>query len=304
MILIIDGNNLAARNAHANAGLCRSDLTPTGAVYGSIRSLKSLIELFKPERVICVFDKGWSNWRLKLYPEYKADRKDINKTPEEIKEKERYIAQVNRLKEYIACLPMTLIQIKYTEADDIIAHILNKAIAEKKAEEFILVSNDKDFWQFIPFGVKIFDGMKGCFIDDFYIERELQIKSNQYIFYKSMLGDKGDNIFSVKGFGEKAAINVLNKKPCTCIADTKQNAMEITKKKDDKYQKFIDNFSIVERNYKLINLTDQLYLPEETKIEIDSSYNHKNLFSNNIYELIHKDEIKWDDIFLDVFKKL
>jgi DNA polymerase-1 len=294
MILLIDGNNLAARANFIDPNLHRSDGIKTGLVFIAIKSIKFLIEKFNPTKTIVVFDRGWSKKRIEIYPEYKENRKDIYRTQKEIEEKNAYINQIKRFQEYISCLPINQVFIKSTEADDIIAYILNKF-----KDEVILVSSDSDFYQFIPYGVKIYDGIKQQFIDNQYVFNKLGIDSSDYLFYKSMLGDKTDNITSINGFGEKAAISVLQKSKCTQLQQLKENASSVSKKKEDKYQKFVDNFNIIERNYKLISLIENDLLEEEQKIEIEKLLNESVSFKQEkIFSLINEDEIKWD---LDFF---
>lgn len=299
MILLIDGNNLAARANFAEPNLKRTDGTPTGVVYISLRSIKTLIETFKPEKIIFAFDKGWSNWRLNIYPNYKANRKDIYKTPEEIEAKEKYINQIKRFQKYLDYLPFPKVVEKYVEADDIIGYILCQFIDKNKQEEIILISNDKDFYQFIPYGVKIYDGIQQCFIDENYINNKLGIPSNQYIFYKSMLGDKGDNIDSIKGFGEKAAVNVISSGPINKIEDIREITKNLSGKK---YKDITNNFHIIERNYEIINLINNKALTEEQIVKIKEQINITPKFDlEGLKKMCLEDEIKWNEEFLNSF---
>ena len=52
--LIIDANNLLHRVFHVSKVLKKS--TPTSHIYLFLNSLKSLVELFSPKKVICVWD--------------------------------------------------------------------------------------------------------------------------------------------------------------------------------------------------------------------------------------------------------
>ena len=52
--LIIDANNLLHRVFHVSKVLEKS--TPTSHIYLFLNSLKSLVELFSPKKVICVWD--------------------------------------------------------------------------------------------------------------------------------------------------------------------------------------------------------------------------------------------------------
>lgn len=292
--LIIDGNNLAARNNFMNPDLRSPDGRKTGAVFGSIRSIKMLIEMFAPEETIVVFDMGWSKRRLEMYPEYKANRKDVHKTPEEIKSKEEYITQIKRLQVYIEHLPIKQVRVKSTEADDIIAYLLNKS---SNKNETVLVSNDSDFYQFVQFGVKIYNPILSQFIDDKYIKEKLKIQSSEYLMYKAMLGDGSDNISAIKGFGEGAAVKILQTGLCKSISDAKQIAATM---KGVKFENLVNSFNLVERNYKLIDLLTD-YLDNDTKEQIESQLITNKTLNHDIFNLCKEDGIKWD---LDYIQKI
>ena len=85
--------------------------------------------MIRPTRTIVVFDgKGGSNRRRKIFPQYKMGRKmsyRLNRannylTREE--EQKMMIRQLNRVVEYLECLPITLINIENNEADDVIGY--------------------------------------------------------------------------------------------------------------------------------------------------------------------------------------
>lgn len=294
-LLIFDGNNLAARCNYANSELRRKDGTKTGVVYGSIRSIKSLSEKFNPKKIVVVFDMGWSKRRLEIYPEYKQNRKDEHKTEEEIKGKQEYISQIKRLQEYLECLQINSIRIQKTEADDIIAYILQNINKEKT----ILVSTDSDFYQFIQFGIKIYHPIQNCFIDDDYMVNKIGVNSKNYLLFKSMLGDDTDDIPGIKGFGNGAALKIMKSQEIKKIEDLKESAL---KQKGKKFQAFVQNFNIVERNYKLIDLVNN-YLDDNTIIEICNQLNKIKVFNPKILELSREDEINWDESFFNFCRK-
>jgi DNA polymerase-1 len=298
--LIFDGNNLAARCNFANKDLTRSDGTKTGVVYGSIRSIKFLIEKFKPEKVIVVFDMGWSKRRLEIYPEYKQNRKNEFKTQEEINAKNEYINQIKRLQEYLEYLNISTIRIPKTEADDIIAFLLNLDIAKNAQDKTILISTDTDFYQFVHYGVKIYHPIQCTFIDEDYIKNKFEIDSKKYLLFKSMLGDKTDDISGVKGFGESAAKKVMKSYEINKIEDLKESALL---QKGEKFKNFVKNFDIIKRNYKLIDLIS-CYLDKETQDEIINQLKKEKVFDESILNICKEDEINWGHNFFSFCKSL
>jgi len=265
MIVIFDGNNMTARASSVDSGLARKkDGIPTGVVYISLKMLKSSVENLSPSKVYVAWDRGRSKARKDLYPEYKATR-DVNLTPEEKLSKEMYYAQIDRLKKYLDNLPVVQLEYHYTEADDIIGYLVKHA-KELGNEDVCVVSTDEDFLQLIPLGVKIYNPIKEKYITSEDVKEKFKITSSNFIYYKSMVGDSSDNIKGVKGFGAAAAVSLLDEEVKE-LKELKVRAEKFTKKK--KYKDFIENFSIIERNYKIINLLDLSdFLSEETKNSI------------------------------------
>ena len=74
-VLIIDGLNTFIR-VFSVIPTTNDDGIHVGGIVGFLRSIGYTINMFRPTRVIIVFDgKGGSSRRRKLYPEYKQKRK-------------------------------------------------------------------------------------------------------------------------------------------------------------------------------------------------------------------------------------
>ena len=74
-VLLIDGMNLFIRVFSA-IPTTNEDGVHVGGIVGFLRSIGYTINMFRPTRVIIVFDgKGGSTRRRKLFPEYKQKRK-------------------------------------------------------------------------------------------------------------------------------------------------------------------------------------------------------------------------------------
>ena len=109
--------------------------------------------MIRPTRTIVVFDgKGGSNRRRKIFPQYKMGRKmsyRLNRannylTREE--EQKMMIRQLNRVVEYLECLPITLINIENNEADDVIGYCTKHIFKNNKST---IMSTDKDFYNWL-----------------------------------------------------------------------------------------------------------------------------------------------------------
>jgi len=183
------------------------DITSNGeelintAAYGIdnfIATFKNTLSNLKltPNKVIGVFDAPKSrSRRQKLYPQYKAHRKERSKL---------YYEQYTKLFDFasnaIKDLGGTLLSVKETEADDVIAHIAPKipnAVIWTKDKDLLSIDCD------VYIDASIYSG-ESC------EDRYNNILRKHIRLYRSLVGDVGDfgPGMSVKGFGEKAFLKV------------------------------------------------------------------------------------------------
>src|SRR3990167_6671704 len=138
--LVCDGTNNFIR-CYSVVPTTDTNGRPTGGLWGFLRSLRSFIELCKPDKVIIVFDgPGGSQRRRAIAENYKANRKPIrpaiNADIVDITENLKW--QFARLFEYLDDLPVHRLIIENVEADDTIAYLVNHF----KQDEQIIVSSD------------------------------------------------------------------------------------------------------------------------------------------------------------------
>ena len=138
-VLLIDGFNLFMRN-FAMINHINNDGDHIGGLGGFLKSLGYLIKETQPTSVYIIFDGiGSSLNRKNLVPEYKSGRTRQKITNKNIfssldEESDAKVNQISRLIHYLRCLPVKLICIDRTEADDIIAYLA------KKFQKVIIVS--------------------------------------------------------------------------------------------------------------------------------------------------------------------
>ncbi|XVJ45137.1 5'-3' exonuclease H3TH domain-containing protein [Candidatus Phytoplasma australasiaticum] len=98
------------------------------------------------------------------------------------------------------------------EADDIIGTIAQQASSHQIATD--IYSSDQDFLQLINDYITIRLIKKGVTtISNFDIEllnRKYQLKPEQIVDFKSMVGDNSDNIVGIPGIGPKTALKLLH----------------------------------------------------------------------------------------------
>lgn len=235
--LLIDGNNLAIRSAFANEGLKNSDGVPTSVHYGFFQSLIGLKQKFPDHQFLIVWD-GKSERRMVesgkavtegIIPElYKANRKK-DEMPKPLQD---FYAQAPYLQRGIGQTGIPQIRLPKFEADDVVASYCKIL---KPYNEVVMVTSDGDYYQLLDDNASIWDGMKQRQITKDSWQSEFGIKPSQYLDVGAMMGDDGDNIFGIPGWGEKTSFKEV--KRCGSwqgiIADYKKKHGDLLKKYPD-----------------------------------------------------------------------
>ena len=210
--LLIDANNLLYR-AHFVSKLTDGKGTRISGAFNSMRMVSNLMKKFKPDSVIVAWDLGKSKRRLQLFPEYKQQRDKNRKEEDKIaiaKNKEILIELFNHL-------PVKQIQVQDIEADDIIGWLANKKLKGEK----IIVSNDTDFIQLVKGKVKLYlpkgkrltakkgEKSRPYLLNGKMVEAFCGFPVKHYILWKSLVGDKSDNINGVHGIGPVKATAII-----------------------------------------------------------------------------------------------
>lgn len=190
-ILCIDGLNFAHRARHGFS------LGNYCVIYNFFRNLRALIELHSPSRVYFVLE-GHPKKRYELLPEYKANRKLTEGTPE-FEEMRKFHEQVdlviNLLTQYF---PVSVIRHPDYECDDTIYNLIKRS---STAVPWIVVSNDSDFIQLLD----EFEHVKLCNP----MKKEFVAKCNyDYVTWKALRGDPSDNIPGI--FSDTRALELVN----------------------------------------------------------------------------------------------
>lgn len=185
-------------------GLSLPDGTPTGGVFGFASIAIELIKKIEPDYVAVAWDKPKTNIRKRreIYPEYKAGRKPA---PAD------FYAQVPILHELLDAFGWPFYEIDDYEADDILGAFARQA-AEKGIETYLLTS-DLDSLQLISPTTKVYAIKNGLSnIEEFDVpafEAKYGIDVEQFLDYKSLIGDSSDNLPGVPGVGAKTATALL-----------------------------------------------------------------------------------------------
>ena len=195
-LLIVDGLNVAFRWKHQNI---------LDFKYDYIRTIESLAKSYKAGTIIVCADGG-STYRKEIFPEYKANRKErfADQTEQEAREFEMFMAEfqdtLTLLKER-----HPVFHFKGVEADDIAAYITQKI----NYDECWLISSDKDWDLLISDKVSRFSTVTRKETTVHNWDEHYDFEIDDYISFKCLCGDKGDNVPGVPGVGPKRAVQLM-----------------------------------------------------------------------------------------------
>lgn len=273
-VLIIDGLNLFLRN-FATINLVNETGVHIGGLGGFLRSLGSLINQIKPTSAYIVFDGvGASTNRKNLLPEYKSNR-HINRvtnwdTFDDLEEEnESKVDQISRLIHYLKCLPVDIISIDKVEADDIIAYISGH-LSETHDSKVYIVSADKDFIQLVNKNIIVYRPIEKVFYTPETVIEKFNIPAENFIIYKTLLGDASDVITGIKGLGEKKLIKLFPELYERVV--TLEEIFEISEKKYKEhviYSRIVFERNNLEKNYTLMNLKNPLLDDQEKEMLVE-----------------------------------
>ena len=275
--LLIDGLNLFFRN-FAMMNMVNPDGVHIGGLGGFFRSLGAMIRQTQPDKVYVVFDGAASTTsRKNLLPEYKSGRNEQRVTNWEVfdslnDEHDSKIDQIVRVIQYLKTLPVKTLILDKVEADDIIAYLCNK-LPKHPDDKLFIVSSDKDFLQLINKNVIVYRPMEKKYYTEDLMKEKYKMPAQNFILYKTLLGDNSDKIKGIKGLGEKG---IYKKFPeLTERVLTFDDIFTICEQKFKDhvvYARVIQSIEDLEKNYKVMNLSnpmigenDKKYLDEVVK---------------------------------------
>ena len=205
--VLLDVSAIMYRAYFANMNF-RTKNEPTGAVYGFINTLLSIIKEFNPDYMAAAFDvKRSSLKRTEIYGDYKSNRQS---TPEDL------VAQIPRIEEVLDAFNINRYRIESYEADDVLGSIAKKIARDDL--EVIIVTGDKDLSQLVEKNITIALLGKGTEGEKFGILRTaedvvnyLGVVPEKIPDLFGLIGDKSDGIPGVTKIGEKKALAIFSK---------------------------------------------------------------------------------------------
>jgi len=180
---------------------------PVGGTIGFLKSLQKVARDFAADAVIIAWDgHEGSARRRSMNKDYKGGRKPVRfnrrmvELPPEKEEANKGYQQV-RLMEYLNEMPVIQLVADFTEADDIIALVINHS--RYQGWKKTIISSDKDFFQLCREDVQIYRPIQKKIVTKQSIIDDFKIHPNNFALARAIEGDKSDNLPGIKGAGLK-----------------------------------------------------------------------------------------------------
>jgi DNA polymerase-1 len=242
-----------------------------GGIVGFLRSLAFNINMIRPTRAIIVFDgKGGSNRRRKIFPEYKMGRKmsyRLNRAHDFLtreEEQQMMIRQLNRVVEYLECLPVSIMNMEQTEADDVIGYLSKHIYRNSKTT---IVSTDKDFLQLVDKNTNVYSPTKKKMYDEEKVFEEYGIHPKNFLLFRMFDGDKSDGIPGVNGIGKKTLIKLFPFMETEQKFELDDIYRSAETQKNPLCEKVLQSKDLLDLNRQLMDLEDGI-ISGQTKLKV------------------------------------
>ncbi len=244
--LIIDGSNLLFQMFFGMpARIVNSRGKAIQGTLGFVGALLKIIRMVGPTHIIIIFDGEHENARSKIDADYKKNRADYSKVIED----ENPYSQLSDIYKALDYLKINHIETTCCEADDMIA---SYALSFGEDANVVICSLDSDFFQLVSEHISVlrYRGKKTMICTPQYIIDRYNITPNQYVYFKSLVGDTSDNIKGVEKIGVKTAALLLNS--FGSLENIINNANDISKPSIKRA--ITENVDKIWQNYSLIKL--------------------------------------------------
>jgi len=193
-LFLIDGSNNVYRSYFAIRNLTNSSGLATNAVYGFTQTLKKLLKDFEPDCIAVAFDISSAKTRHEAFADYKKDRRPM---PDDL------AIQLPLVNEVLEGFRIPVIGVEDWEADDLLGTLA--CVAKERGYDVVLATSDKDFFQLVGDGIKLFHTGREVLYDAKGVEETFGLPPEKVVDVMAIWGDAIDNIPGVPGIGEKGA---------------------------------------------------------------------------------------------------
>ena len=283
MLLVVDGNNVAWAGFHALRKPMRAD-TPEKKVRAGLLGLTQSVLGFavragepptgrpggqaglfdeprqRVSRLVIAFDEGRPLRRRAIFPPYQTGRES---DPSFMENEKHVLEAVASFIELARSLPVTILRGTNTEADDLIAAVIQQS-ADVPAR---IASTDKDFLQLVDERVSIYSPVKRLVVttenfteataprgsDD----QPVAFPRERYLDYRVASGDASDNLPGIPGVGNLTAARLLAAAPLDAYFDDPAKASAVLGRRNARLEAALagtEGREAVERNRNLMDL--------------------------------------------------
>lgn len=204
-LMLLDSASLWYR---AYFGMPDTLLSPSGepvnAIRGYLDMTSKLISIYKPKRLVACIEGDWRpSWRVDLFPEYKANRLDVEGEEEE---PDTLGPQIPILLDLLEAFKIPIVGVDDYEADDVMA-----SFTVSEPGPIKIVTGDRDLFQLVDDKRKISVVYlaKGIanhdLVDLRWIAEKYDIPGERYALFAMIRGDASDGLPGIRGIGEKGA---------------------------------------------------------------------------------------------------
>ena len=204
-LMLLDSASLWYR---AYFGMPDTLLSPSGepvnAIRGYLDMTSKLISIYNPKRLVACIEGDWRpSWRVDLFPEYKANRLDVEGEEEE---PDTLGPQIPILLDLLEAFKIPIVGVDDYEADDVMA-----SYTVSEPGPIKIVTGDRDLFQLVDDKRKISVVYlaKGIanhdLVDLRWIAERYDIPGERYALFAMIRGDASDGLPGIKGIGEKGA---------------------------------------------------------------------------------------------------
>lgn len=204
-ILLIDGSNLLFQMFYGMPSqIVGLNGEMIGGTLGFIGALMKIVRRTRPSHMAVFFDGEHEQARRRLDAAYKSNRPDYSALPKDITP----FSQLDYIYAALDSLGIKHAETSLCETDDWIA---GYAMAYGQDAEIVISSMDSDFFQLVTDRVSVlrYRGDNTVICTPSYIYDKFGVAPEQYADYKSLIGDKADNIMGADKIGPKTAVCLL-----------------------------------------------------------------------------------------------
>lgn len=255
-IFFIDGHALIFKMYYAF--LRRPMINSKGAdmsiLYGFTKYILELLNRERPDYLAVAFDPPGGTFRNKMYPEYKANRKE---TPQLV------IDSLEPLMELCKALNIPTLMLKGFEADDVIGSMAKRCAGE--GLDVFMVTPDKDYGQLIEPHIWQYKPGKAGNDNEIIGVKEICEKygiqsPEQVIDMLTICGDTADNVPGVKGVGEVGAGKLVAK--YGSVEEIYKHLDELTPRQKAQFEEARDH---IELSHELVTIKTDIDVDVKTE---------------------------------------